>query len=269
MGEKQQEEVSESKGYIVPEMIQRPVIEITNQEPDWSRIENMVPGYWAVYQNHIDRHNHSIEAEGFAQETEKFFQSQESLDPQSLKNLGKLPELSNYVDFDYPDNFMGYFISGLINRSLDAGTVNMDLRKNTTGKSLHNLGFGLKAGITLNIYYDIPTQEIGSMGKGLNGGTINYWGFPYDAVGADMKAGEINIFGDSGYRTGIKMKGGRINVYGDLVAPNIGEEMTGGEIRVRGNIYHEIVDELLYNDFTITSDQHNSCWKLITPKPQE
>jgi hypothetical protein len=116
---------------------------------------------------------------------------------------------------------VGYYLA----RDMRAGRIAVH------GDAGHSLGEGMKDGEII-----VTGNADDLFGKCLEGGTVILKGNAGSSVGHAMKGRKIIVEGNAGSELGNSMSGGRITVEGNAGGSYIGFGMTGGEIRINGEM---------------------------------
>ena len=130
--------------------------------------------------------------------------------------------LGEYENKKYFEDFTGFYLSALINKS---NGKDFKIITNYLTKTIHEIGYEN----TKNI---VVTGNAGwGVGNRMEDGEITVNGNAGWWVGWNMKDGKITINGNAGYGVGNRMEDGEIHLNGDY-------ESLGGYIS-GGNIYHK------------------------------
>jgi len=133
--------------------------------------------------------------------------------------------LGEYENKKYFEDFTGFYLSALINKS---NGKDFKIITNYLTKTIHEIGYENTKNIDVN-------GNVGDfVGWRMKHGKIAVKGNAGSWVGGVMEDGEITINGNAGKLVGWYMKGGKITVNGNA-GDKVGYGMRDGEITVNGN----------------------------------
>jgi formylmethanofuran dehydrogenase subunit C len=159
-----------------------------------------------------------------------------------------------------------YMGNGGLGAFLKGGTINVygNVRGNIT------IGMQCKSGASIVLHKDCLIDGNGSIGNGLDGGSISVLRDCGGQIGSHMESGEINISGDvvqndpkTLYPVGSFMKGGKIRIGRNV--DDISADLYGGEIRIGGTFTGK---DYWVRDFGEGTDYNGRVYErgqLITP----